>query len=240
MTNFTTAIISGGKSSRMGTDKALLEIGGKTMIEQIVAQTAGLGGDQIVITNTPERYAFLNLPMFLDVFPDKGALGGLYTAIHSASQPYALTLACDMPFVNQPLLKHMLSLAPDFDAVVPRLNSPLLSPLPSTSLRSVQDAATGEGPGVRAGVRAEAEPFRAIYSKACLDPIRHALDAGKMRVNSFFPDIRIRWVEEYEIKQFDPELLTFMNCNTPEELEEVKNIWTQMNTDGTDSTDYSK
>ena len=55
-----------------------------------------------------------------------------------------------------------------------------------------------------------------------------------MRVNSFFPDIRIRWVEESEIKQFDPELLTFMNCNTPEELETVKKIWTQMNADDAD------
>ena len=220
MPHFTLAVISGGKSSRMGTDKALLEIGGKTMIEQIIAQTAGLGGDQIVITNTPEQYAFLNLPMFSDVLPDKGALGGLYTAIHSASRPYTLTLACDMPFVNQPLLKHMLSLAPDFDAVIPRLLSPLPSPA-STALHSAHAsrAATGEGPGV--GV----EPFRAIYSKACLEPIRNALDAGKMRVNSFFPDIRIRWVEENEIKQFDPELLTFMNCNTPEELEAVKKVW---------------
>src|SRR3972149_8425898 len=129
MTNSTTVIISGGKSSRMGTDKALLEIGGKTMIEQIIAQTAGLGGDQVVITNTPERYAFLTLPMFSDVLPDKGALGGLYTAIHSASRPYTLTLACDMPFVNQPLLKHMLSLTPDFDAVIPRI-APTPDPSP--------------------------------------------------------------------------------------------------------------
>ncbi len=217
MSNFTIAIISGGKSSRMGTDKGLVEIGGKTMIEQIVAQTAGLGGDQIVITNTPERYAFLNLPMFADVLPDKGALGGLYTAIHSASQPCALTLACDMPFVNLPLLKYMLSLAPDFDAVIPRL-----SPL------SRRERGAG---GVRENAPPEAEPFRAIYSKACLDPIRRALDAGKMRVISFFPEIRLRWIEENEIKQFDPELLTFMNCNTPEELEEVKKIWMRIYAD---------
>jgi molybdopterin-guanine dinucleotide biosynthesis protein A len=235
MPNFTTVIISGGKSSRMGTDKALLEIGGKTMIEQIVAQTTGLGGEQIVITNTPERYAFLNLPMFVDVLPNKGALGGLYTAIHSASQPYALTLACDMPFVNQPLLKHMLSLMPDFDAVIPRLAPTPTPSLPRAELRRTGEGVhspplsgafpTGEGLGVGA------EPFRAIYSKACLEPIRRALDAGKLRVNSFFPDMRIRWVEENEIKQFDPELLAFMNCNTPEELEEVKKIWMRINAD---------
>ncbi len=196
MPNFTIAIISGGKSSRMGTDKGLLEIGGKAMIEQIVAQTAGWGGETIVITNTPPAYSFLGLPMFPDILPDKGALGGLFTAISSASQPYALALACDMPFVSRPLLEHMLSLARFFDAVVPRVGG-------------------------------EAEPFRAVYGKACLLPIQRALGAGKMRVISFFPEIRLRWIEEDEIKQFDPELLTFMNCNTPEELEEVREIWTR-------------
>jgi molybdopterin-guanine dinucleotide biosynthesis protein A len=193
MTNVTVVINAGGKSTRMGTDKALLEIAGRTMIERIVEQTAGLG-EPIIITNTPERYAHLGLPTFADVLPGKGALGGLYTAIQAAAQPYALVLACDMPFVNRPLLEYMISLAPNFEAVVPRLNG-------------------------------EAEPFRALYSKACLDPIRRALDAGKMRVISFFPDMNLRWLEEDEIRQFDPELLTFMNCNTPEELEAVRKIW---------------
>ncbi len=222
MTNITIAINAGGRSTRMGSDKALLEVGGRPMIEHIIEQTKGLG-EQIIITNTPERYAHLGLPMFGDALPDKGALGGLYTAIQVAAQPYALVLACDMPFVNLPLLEHMISLAPDFDAVVPRITPPLpMRPSTSTSASSVsaQDA-SGEGPGVRA----EAEPFRAIYSKACLEPIRRALDAGKMRVISFFPDLNLRWLGEDEIKQFDPELLTFLNCNTPEELEGIREIW---------------
>lgn len=187
MPKFSTVIIAGGKSSRMGRDKALLQIGGRTMIEQIVAQTADLGGDQIVITNTPERYKYLGLPTFPDVLPDKGALGGLYTAIHYAAQPYALTLACDMPFVNVPLLQRMLALAADFDAVIPRVNG-------------------------------EAEPFRAVYSKACLGPIRRALEAGQMRVISFFGEVRLRWLEEDEIDQFDPQRRSFFNVNTPEDL----------------------
>ncbi|HKZ71242.1 MAG TPA: molybdenum cofactor guanylyltransferase [Anaerolineales bacterium] len=211
MQSVSVIINAGGKSSRMGTDKALLDLGGQTMIERILAQTKGLG-DQIIVTNTPERYAHLGLPMAADVFPDKGALGGLYTAIHASTQPAALVLACDMPFVNRPLLEYMISLAPEFDAVVPRLSPPL--PLHTHSM--------GEGGPER--VRAEAEPFRAIYSKACLDPIHRALEAGKMRVISFFPENNVRWLEENEIKRFDPELLTFMNCNTQEELESVRQI----------------
>jgi len=56
------------------------------------------------------------------VLPDKGALGGLYTAVHSAAQTYALVIACDMPFVNLALLDHLRDLAPQSDAVVPRLD----------------------------------------------------------------------------------------------------------------------
>jgi molybdopterin-guanine dinucleotide biosynthesis protein A len=222
MTDITIVINAGGKSTRMGSDKALLEVGGRAMIEHIIEQTKGLG-EQIIITNTPERYAHLGLPTFSDVLPDKGALGGLYTSLHAAAQPYALVLACDMPFVNRPLLEHMISLAPNFDAVVPRIVPPLPT-RPSTSpLRGSAHAkrASGEEPGVRP----EAEPFRAIYSKACLEPIRRALDAGKMRVISFFPDINLRWLDEAEIRQFDPALITFLNCNTPEELERIREIW---------------
>jgi molybdopterin-guanine dinucleotide biosynthesis protein A len=213
MTSVSVVINAGGKSSRMGADKALLDLGGQTMIERILAETKGLG-EQIIVTNTPERFAHLGLPLAADVIPDKGALGGLYTCIHTAPTLYTLVLACDMPFVARPLLEYMLSLAPEFDAVVPRL-TPTPAPPPS------ETAPTGEGSGVTVK---EAEPFRAVYSKACLNPIRRALEAGKMRVISFFPDNNVRWVEEDEIRQFDPELLTFMNCNTPEELEAARKL----------------
>lgn len=205
----------------MGTDKALAEIGGRTMIEQIVDQTRGLGADTVVVTNDPDRYAFLGLPTFADLLPDQGALGGLYTAVHAATQPYAIVLACDMPFVSRPLLEYMKSLAPAFDAVVPRI-TPASTPPPSGS------SPAGEGEGVGVAVRPEAEPFRAIYSKACLVSIRRSLDSGKMRVISFFPDVRLRWVEENEIQSFDRDLLTFMNCNTVEELEVMRRLWQEL------------
>ena len=199
MTNFSIVVNAGGQSTRMGTDKALLDIGGKPMIERILEQTAGLG-DQLIITNTPEQYAYLGLPLASDVLPGKGALGGLYTALQAATQPYAVVLACDMPFVSRALLEYMMSLAEAFEAVVPHLLQ------------------AGEG-------QAEAEPFRAIYGKACLDPIRRALEANRLRMISFFPEVRLRWVESDEIRRYDPGLTTFMNCNTPAELEAVREMW---------------
>lgn len=208
MPPFSVIINAGGRSTRMGTDKALLDLEGKPMIERILEQTAGLG-DPLIITNTPEAYAYLGVPLAADALPGKGALGGLYTALEAAAHPHAFVLACDMPFVNRDLLAYLAGLAPGCDAAVPRLT---VAGAPET------------GP--------EAEPFRAVYSKACLAPIRRALDAGRMRVISFFSEVRLRWVESDEVRRFDPDFVSFMNCNTPEELEAVRAVW-RRRADGT-------
>src|SRR5688500_13381989 len=111
MKEFTLAIIAGGKSSRMGTDKSFVPLAGKPIIEHIISRTTDLGQETtILITNRPADYAHLGLPMYADVFPEKGSLGGIYTAIQYSRSPYTLTIACDMPFVNPALLQHMLSL----------------------------------------------------------------------------------------------------------------------------------
>lgn len=189
----TVAIMAGGQSTRMGTDKALIPWRGTTLIEAILTQVRDLGAESIVITNTPEAYAFLGVPLFSDVLPGKGALGGLYTALHAATQPHTLCLACDMPFVVRPLLEHLIALSAEGDVIMPRLNG-------------------------------EAEPFRALYAQTCREPIRAALDAGKMRVISFFPAVRVRFVDEPELAQYDPRQLSFFNVNTPADLAHAQQI----------------
>ena len=187
------AILAGGRSSRMGTDKAFVSVLGGPLIEEILSQSAGLGLESLIVTNRPAEYAYLGVPLFGDVLPDKGPLGGLYSALHSAARPHVLCIACDMPFVVRPLLDYLISLIPEGDAIMPRLDG-------------------------------EAEPFRAIYSRACLAPIRAALEAGRMRMISFFPDVRVRFVEEAEIDRFDPQHLSFFNVNTPEDLEQARRL----------------
>lgn len=189
----TVAILAGGKSSRMGTDKSFVRVLGKPLIEDILTHLHGLGAETLIVTNQPESYAYLGVPTFTDVLPEKGALGGIYTALYHSSQPHTLCVACDMPFVVRPLLDHLISLISEGDAIVPRLGG-------------------------------EAEPFRAIYSRACLGPIRNALNAGKMRIISFFPDVRVRFVDESEIDRFDPQRLSFFNVNTPEDLEAARKL----------------
>ncbi|MFQ5615528.1 MAG: molybdenum cofactor guanylyltransferase [Anaerolineales bacterium] len=182
------AIQAGGESTRMGADKALLPFQGGTMIEHILRQVEGLGDEIFIITNRPENYRRFGLPTFMDVIPNWGALGGLYSALYHSPQEYCLILACDMPFINRPLLEHIISLSPEYDAVVPRLSPRFI------------------------------EPFRAVYRKTCLPPIEAVIDAGQRRVISFFDQVNIRFVERAEIEQLDPECRSFFNVNTIEDL----------------------
>ena len=106
----TVAVIAGGKSSRMGTDKSFVPFLGKPMIEHILESVDNIGDDLIIITNQPEGYAYLNLPTYGDRFLNHGPLGGLHAALHYATKRYVLVVACDMPWLNRPLLSHMISL----------------------------------------------------------------------------------------------------------------------------------
>lgn len=116
----TVAIQAGGRSSRMGRDKALLPLGGKPLIEHVLQRVEGLGDEVLVTTNRPEDYAFLGKRMVGDQRPGAGALDGLLTALEAAGGERVLLLACDMPFVSRSLLEHMLAIETDAEVVIPR------------------------------------------------------------------------------------------------------------------------
>ncbi|MCB8926325.1 MAG: molybdenum cofactor guanylyltransferase [Ardenticatenaceae bacterium] len=118
--NLTVAIMAGGQSSRMGKDKSFVLFEGRPMIEVVIDAVAGLGDEMLLITNKPDEYAHLNLPMVSDVYPDHGSLGGIFTAVYAASHPHTLVVACDMPWLNRSLLEHMIALRESADVIVPR------------------------------------------------------------------------------------------------------------------------
>ncbi len=101
------AILAGGKSSRMGKNKALLELNGKKVIEHVVAAVQKVADEILLITNTPEEFAFLQLPMFHDEIQGIGPLGGIYSALHKCGAPHCLIVACDLPFLSEPLLRFL-------------------------------------------------------------------------------------------------------------------------------------
>ncbi|MCK6628692.1 MAG: molybdenum cofactor guanylyltransferase [Anaerolineae bacterium] len=188
------AILAGGQSKRMGRDKAFLEVGGRPVIERVIGQVQTLTDDLFISTNSPEKYAHLGLPLVPDIYPDKAALGGLYSVIQAARHAHVLVVACDMPFLKVALLQYLIDLAPQADVVVP-----LINPL-------------------------QPETLHAVYSKNCLPAIERRVLADQLRLIGFFADVTVRYVEREEIIEFDPEFHSFVNMNTPEDWHRVQAI----------------
>ncbi len=183
----TVAILAGGHSSRMGTDKSFVPLLGKTMIEHVLERVSAVSSQIILITNKPDDYASLGPPMFTDIVPEKGSLGGLYSAVTCSTTPYTLCVACDMPFLNPALLNHLIALREGYDVIVPRING-----FP--------------------------EALHALYSKNCLEPMRERIEQNRLKAIGFYGNVRVRFVEESEVRPIDPDLRSFINVNTPEHL----------------------
>lgn len=131
-------IIAGGKSSRMGTNKALLKIDGKTVIETIVDELKKTVSEVIIVTNTFEEYQFLGLPMFEDKWKGMGPLAGIHAGLEASKTNKNLLVACDMPFVSSELGTVLLKFLDEFQAAVPKIAGQL-HPLFAAYQKDVQD-----------------------------------------------------------------------------------------------------
>jgi molybdopterin-guanine dinucleotide biosynthesis protein A len=183
----TGVILAGGQSRRMGQNKALMTVGSMRLIDRVVETIQHVCPELLMVTNTPDVYADLRLPMVGDVWPDKGSLGGIYSALYHASTPYCLVVACDMPFLQTSVLQYLVSQIETYDVVMPN-------------------------------VHGEQQPLHAIYSRACLQPIAQRLEANRLRIVGFLPDVRVRTVTADELQPLDPDLRAFQNLNTPEDM----------------------
>lgn len=117
-TNITGIILAGGKSSRMGFDKGLAEISGKTSIEYVY-DTLKKITDQIIVVANNDAYDFLRLPVYEDILKGYGPLGGIYTGLTVSDTEKNLIVACDMPFVTEELLQHIIEEAGNYEIAVP-------------------------------------------------------------------------------------------------------------------------
>jgi molybdopterin-guanine dinucleotide biosynthesis protein A len=123
-------VLAGGESRRLGQDKCMLPIEGRPLLARTLALLASVADDLLVVSNDPARPLDLGFPVRL--VPDEergvGALMGLYSGLKAARNDRAVAVACDMPFLNLPLLRYMVGLAADYDVVLPRLGD-LAEPL---------------------------------------------------------------------------------------------------------------
>ncbi len=187
----TLAIQAGGKSSRMGQDKALLDFGGQSLIQHVLNRLDSLAQETIITTNHAAGYRFLGLPLVPDMIPGRGALGGLYTALNAASHPLVAVVACDMPFASREILaacRDLLRADPALDAVIP---------------------ATKHG----------LEPLHAVYRReTCLPAVKAAIAAGKWKMISWHGDANVRVLSPDETAVQDQHGLGFWNVNTLEDF----------------------
>ena len=185
-------ILAGGESSRMGRDKALLELEGVALLVRTARVVESVAGPPTVVGN-PESYRSLGLRVIGDDWPGAGPLGGIATALRVATAPWSLVVACDLPFLTRSWLDYLISraLASEEDAVLPM------------------------------NVRG-AEPLCAMYHKRCEPAIRAALEHGSRKITEGLEDLRVEYVEPSEWKVFDSGGLLFKNMNSPEDYEEAR------------------
>ena len=211
----TGVILAGGKSRRMGRDKAFIQVDGKPIIARVIESIQPLCSEMLIVANDVDAYAPFGVRIVSDAYPGKGSLGGLYTGLHAARADHALAVACDMPFLNRDLLRFLISLAVDFDVTIPRAKD-----LSKNIAQSQRGGGAGNAKRSHPLLAKEINfhPTHAVYSKNCLAPINAKLMADDLRLIGFYDGLRVRVVELAEVNRFDPKHLSFFNANTPEDL----------------------
>jgi len=120
MYSLTGIILSGGKSVRMGRDKAFIEIDGIPIIQRIYNIFEKLFNEIIIVTNQKEFYSGFKAKIVSDLIVNNGALGGLYTGLFFSSNLYSFCVACDMPFLKESMIQYLIKQANEYDVIVPR------------------------------------------------------------------------------------------------------------------------
>ena len=185
------AILAGGTSSRMGTNKALLVVNDVPIITQMYQTLARLFHHVIIVTNTPEEYAFLPCRKVPDVFPGIGSIAGLHSALAHSTTERTFITACDMPFVEQATIRYLCDLQlGGYDAVIP------LSP-------------GGQ------------EPLHAVYSTSCKAEFEKSIQKNELKILDLLARINKRLVTWDEIQKVSDSKRSFLNINTPEEYDAI-------------------
>lgn len=189
-------VLAGGRSSRLGRDKASEPLLGRPLLQHVVDRITPLVGELIIVRapgqTLPDIETTLPVRIADDAYPGRGPLGGIYTGLRSAGASRCLAVACDMPLLSRRLLRELLRRSDACDVVMPVLAFP--------------------------------EPLHAVYARACLEPMRARLDAGRLKITGFLGAVHICYMREAECRALDAELLSFTNVNTEEDLARVRDL----------------
>ena len=194
--NMTGVLLAGGKSRRMGQDKRWLEIGGRPLFHRALSALEGLFQEILIVVAEPlPQLEGVAHRVVTDLIPDCATLGGLYTGLSYAGSRRIFAVGCDMPFLSPKVITQMTALDRQADVVMAEL-------------------ATG------------LQPLHAVYSKACLPHMERMAKAGQLKVQELVqaPGLSVRIVPERDVRPVDPEGLSFLNVNTPADIEFVRKL----------------
>lgn len=187
-------VLSGGKSTRMGTNKALLQLNDQPVVQGIVEELKKCTDEVVLITNDGESvYEFLNIKQYKDRYIDKGPLAGIETALYNVNADIFAFAACDTPFINTKVYSELLKQLGDYDAVVPIYNEQM-------------------------------HPLSAIYKQEVLIKVQEQLNNNNLRIRSFFDHINVKYVQEFHHIDDDILFKHFFNMNNPQQYEQAKQI----------------
>ena len=184
------AILAGGRSSRFGRDKALLELDGETLLQRTERKLFSILDDVLVVGPSERRAQVRRAAVVPDRYPGIGPLGGIASALAARPGCAILAVAVDMPFLCARLLAHEVELLAKADVVLPVV----------------------EGRG---------QQLHAVYGPACAPLIEAQIAGGDYKIDRFFSQVRVRRLEEDEVRAFDAALASFRNVNSPDTWAEI-------------------
>jgi molybdenum cofactor guanylyltransferase len=172
-----------------GRNKAFLPIGGMPVIERVHDAFSGLFDEIILITNDPCAYLKYDYAIASDIFPLRCSLAGIHAGLFYAKNPHVFFSPCDTPFIKKEMIQSIIS----------RIDSKADAVIPETSQGM--------------------EPLCAVYSKRCLHVVEERLRQKKLKIFDVVKKRRIKKVSEKILREVDPDLVSFININSPEDLE---------------------
>ena len=166
-----------------------------------------------IVTNQPELYSHLGVPMFGDVHNIRGPMTGVLTALMNSSNKWIFVSACDMPFINPGLIRFMADERHN-PVCLPILNARQKKDFTVMPRSDIYDV-------VVPVLHHRAEPLFAFYSIRVLNSLEQFILSGKKGIKDFLlnHDKRVKYISSEEIKNIDPDLRSFINLNTPEDIE---------------------
>lgn len=195
----TGVILAGGKSSRMGVNKALLQLGGQKIIERTVELMCAIFSEVIIITNTPEEYKFLDLPLFEDIYKWKGPLAGIHSALMHSDVEEVFILSCDVPLMSREMIEYIVNYKTNKLIRICEADGNL-HPLAGVYSKKILDA---------------------------LEKFLTENDQGDRSVRSFLKISETEIINAQNLVFYRDEI--FFNVNSPEEFEYLKKYFTRNN-----------